>query len=77
MVDIKDLNFEEALTQLNTIVQKMESGQISLEESVKAYEMGIALKKHCDMKLKEAELKIEKIRPESLTQNGDVETTPF
>jgi exodeoxyribonuclease VII small subunit len=59
------LSFEEALNQLQDLVKKMESGQISLAESVAAYEKGVKLKAYLDQILKEAELKIEQLNPEA------------
>ncbi len=68
------LSFEEALVELETIVKSLESGDIQLEDSIKAYERGASLKAHCESKLKSAQLKIEKI---SVTPDGKVETQPF
>lgn len=72
--NIKDMNFESALGELETLVQNLESGQTSLEDSINAYERGVSLKKHCEKKLKEAELKIEQI---AQNEDGTVSTTPF
>lgn len=59
--DISAMNFEKALAELETIVAKLESGRVDLEESIKIYERGEALRKHCEAKLAEAEARIEKI----------------
>ncbi len=59
--NINNLNFEQALAELETIVSKLESGQAPLEESITIYERGEALKKHCETLLKKAEARIEKI----------------
>ena len=59
--EIASLNFEKALAQLEEIVAKLESGKVDLEESIKIYERGEALRKHCEAKLAEAEARIEKI----------------
>ena len=59
--DISTMNFEKALAELETIVAKLESGKVDLEESIKIYERGEALRKHCETKLAEAEARIEKI----------------
>jgi len=59
--DISTMNFEKALAELETIVAKLESGKVDLEESIKIYERGEALRKHCEAKLAEAEIRIEKI----------------
>ena len=60
-LDIKTLSFEKALALLEEIVAKLESGKVDLEESIKIYESGEALRKHCETKLAEAEARIEKI----------------
>jgi exodeoxyribonuclease VII small subunit len=65
--DIKSLSFEKALAALEEIVAKLESGRVDLEESIKIYERGEALRKHCETKLAEAEARIEKI---TLGANG-------
>ncbi len=56
-----DMNFEQALAELETIVTALESGKAPLEDSISSFERGIALKKHCEKKLSEAQEKIEKI----------------
>ena len=60
----KDNNFETNLKKLEVIVDKLESGDIGLEESVKLYEEGMKIKKICDKKLKDIEMKIKKIKIE-------------
>ena len=59
--DIPKMSFEDAITELERIVQQLEDGDVPLEESIVIYERGDALRRHCDGKLKEAELKVEKI----------------
>ncbi|WP_411817262.1 exodeoxyribonuclease VII small subunit [Hyphococcus sp. DH-69] len=59
--DISTLSFENALAELESIVQKLESGQAALEDSIALYERGAALKAHCETTLKAAQEKIEKI----------------
>ena len=61
--DVKAMSFEEALKELEDIVGKLESGRAPLQESIAIYERGEALKNHCDMLLKTAEARIEKITP--------------
>jgi exodeoxyribonuclease VII small subunit len=56
-----ELSFEDALQRLEQIVQKLESGQAPLEESIKLYEEGALLKAHCERRLKAAQLRVEKI----------------
>lgn len=70
--DIKNLSFEEALQELETIIRKMENGEVKLSDSVSLYERGIALKNHCEEVLKSAKLKIEKIQLKPM-ENGDTE----
>lgn len=60
--DISKLSFETALDQLENIVNSLERGDVSLDESIKTYERGEALKKHCATLLQAAEDKVEKIR---------------
>ena len=57
-------SFENSIKQLEEIVEKIESGGANLEESISLYEKGIELKKFCEKRLKEAELKIKKIKSE-------------
>ncbi|AIL65338.1 Exodeoxyribonuclease VII small subunit [Rickettsiales bacterium Ac37b] len=58
---IENLSFEEALTQLETIVKKLESGKEALEKSLEYYELGNKLKQHCEKKLAEAQMRVDKI----------------
>jgi len=64
MIKEKDNNFETNLKKLEMIVDKLESGDIGLEESVKLYEEGMKIKKICDKKLKDIEMQIKKIKIE-------------
>ena len=59
--DITKLGFEDALQQLEEIVRSLEAGKGKLEESIKSYERGALLKRHCESKLREAQMKIDKI----------------
>jgi len=59
--DIAAMNFEQALAELERIVQQLESGEVELERSIAIYERGAALRAHCEGKLKDAELKVDKI----------------
>ncbi|MEP1206610.1 MAG: exodeoxyribonuclease VII small subunit [Rhizobiaceae bacterium] len=60
--DVSKLSFEQALDQLEKIVDRLERGDVALDESIKIYEQGEALKKHCATLLQAAEDKVEKIR---------------
>jgi len=59
--DIGKLSFEEAIKELGNIVGKIEQGQIPLQDSLKQYERGMALIKHCRTILEKAVKRIEKI----------------
>ena len=74
-VDLTALSFEDALKRLETIVQRLESGDASLDESITLYTEGDALKMQCERRLKDAQARIEKI---SLGNDGSVAgTVPF
>ena len=60
------VNFEISLQKLEKIIEKLEDGDISLEDSVKSFEEGIGLVKECQKQLSQAELKVKK-----LLDNGD------
>ena len=59
--DIAKMPFEAALAELEEIVDQLEKGAVALDESIRLYERGEALKKRCDELLKSAEMRIEKI----------------
>lgn len=59
--DVKVLSFEKAMAELESIVQRLERGDVPLEESVAIYERGEALKRRCDELLRQAEARVEKI----------------
>ncbi len=60
--DLKSLPFEVAMKELESIVDRLEKGQVGLEDSIAIYERGETLKAHCDALLKSAEMRIDKIR---------------
>lgn len=66
---IGTMSFEVALAELEAIVQRLERGQLDLEASIAAYERGTALRQHCATKLREAQLRVEKI---TFDRNGKV-----
>ncbi len=69
-----ELKFEQALSKLEGIVEEMESGELSLEDSLKRYEEGMKLSRLCSVKLKEAEKKIEILIKDS---EGNLNAEPF
>jgi exodeoxyribonuclease VII small subunit len=59
--DVAALPFEKALAELETIVKRLEQGDVALEESIQIYERGEALKRRSETLLREAEARVEKI----------------
>lgn len=59
-------NFEQSLQSLEEIVHKLEEGELSLEDSLHAFEQGVKLARQCQKTLNEAELKVEKITQEMM-----------
>jgi exodeoxyribonuclease VII small subunit len=59
--EIVGLSFEDALAELETIVRRLEEGSARLDEAISAYERGALLKRHCETKLQEAQMRVEKI----------------
>lgn len=72
--DLTSLTFEAALAELEKIVRDLETGKAGLEDSIKLYERGVELRKYCETKLKDAQLRVEKI---SLNAKGDIQTEAF
>lgn len=68
------LSFEDALTQLETVVEAMESGDVPLASLLAKFEQGSKLLKQCETRLKEAELKIELLKKQ---KDGSVAFAPF
>lgn len=69
-----DLKFEDALARLEEIVQTLESGNLPLEESLKAFEEGVRLARGCAKYLEEAERRIELLTKD---ESGLLKTQPF
>ncbi|HSF65224.1 MAG TPA: exodeoxyribonuclease VII small subunit [Paracoccaceae bacterium] len=70
---VAEMSFEEAMAALETVVSRLERGDVALEESIALYERGAALKAHCGDKLRLAEERIEMIRAQEGRATG---TTP-
>ena len=68
-----DFNFEKALQELEELVEKMETGNLSLEESLKYFERGVVLTRNCQQALTEAEQKVQIL----LKQNGKEQLQDF
>ena len=58
---MEKVTFEEALQELEAIVASLERGEISLDDAITAFERGTQLKSHCQSRLEEARMKVEKI----------------
>ena len=72
--DISQMCFEDALAELESIVRRLEEGAGKLEEAIVAYERGIALQRHCDAKLQQAQSRVDRI---VLGRNGAVTSEPI
>ncbi len=71
---IEGMSFEEALAELEGIVQRLERGQLDLEASIAAYERGTLLRQHCAEKLRQVQLRVEKL---ALDREGRPKLVPF
>ena len=58
---MEDMSFEDAIQELETIIDKLESGEVPLDETISLYDRGSELKKYCEQKLQTAEEKIQRI----------------
>lgn len=65
--ELEDVSFEAALAELEGLVEKMETGELSLEQSLAAFERGVRLTRHCQAALQAAELKVK-----VLTESGEL-----
>ena len=61
MNPLESVSFEEAMKELEAIVRRLEEGKVGLDDAMKAYERGAALRAHCEKKLKEARLRVDQI----------------
>lgn len=73
MTDQPAFEFEQALQQLETLVQQMEGGSLTLEQSLQAFEQGVALTRQCQQALSQAEQRVQVL----LEQNGQSVAQPF
>jgi exodeoxyribonuclease VII small subunit len=72
--DIENMSFEQAMSELEKIVRGLETGEITLSDSIANYLRGNALKLHCQKILDSAKLQVERIIK---LENGEVQTEPF
>jgi exodeoxyribonuclease VII small subunit len=71
--DIAKMSFEDALGELEGIVKRLEEGESKLDEAIRSYERGTALKRHCEAKLRDAKAKVDRI---TLDPEGGVRAEP-
>ena len=69
----KPFNFEKSLAELEALVARMEAGELSLEESLKAFEQGVRLTQQCQQALGEAQQRVQVL----MQQDGELRTEPF
>ena len=74
---LSGLSFEDALAELERIVRGLEGGQQRLEDAIAAYERGSALRQHCEAKLREAEMRVERIVAGGAANTVTSEEIPF
>lgn len=67
------VDFEQSLGSLQALVERLESGDLSLEESLAAFEQGVALTRDCQQALSQAEQKVQQL----MESNGELRTEPF
>jgi exodeoxyribonuclease VII small subunit len=70
-------DFEQSLTELETLVQKLEQGDVPLEDALKTFERGVALTRQCQTALRTAQQKVEVLLAQSGKGNGDETIAPF
>ncbi|KRW57825.1 exodeoxyribonuclease VII small subunit [Pseudomonas sp. TTU2014-080ASC] len=67
------LDFEQSLTDLQALVERLETGELSLEDSLTAFEQGVRLTRECQTALAQAEQKVQIL----MERNGELEEAPF
>lgn len=70
-----NMDFEKKLDRLENLVNKMESGELTLEESLKAFEEGVKLSRECQTELNQAELRVKKLL--SVDEDGRIVSEDF
>ena len=70
-IKLEKLTFEEAMKELELLVDSLDKGDISLDEAIAAYDRGSQLKDHCQKKLNEAKMKVETIQ-----SSDNIDTVP-
>ena len=76
-IELEKLTFEEAVKELELLVDSLDKGDISLDEAIAAYERGSQLKDHCQKKLNEAKMKVETIQSSDNIDTVPEKSSPF
>jgi exodeoxyribonuclease VII small subunit len=71
---MNDMTFEEAMNELEKIVKRLEEGRLPLEEAISTFERGTLLKRYCETKLSDAQMRVEKIQKNA---DGTLSVVPF
>ena len=71
--DTKPVDFEKALAELESLVERLERGDVPLDEALRTFERGVALTRHCQAALQAAQQKVEIL----LRRSGQLEVQPF
>ena len=69
----ENITFEQAIEELETIINRLEEGDVPLDETIHLYEKGSELKEFCEKKLQSAEVKIQKINQKTKTKEITIE----
>ena len=76
-IELKKLTFEEAMQELEKLVDSLDKGDISLDEAIAAYERGSQLKDYCQKKLNEAKMKVDTIQSSNNIGTIPEKLSPF
>ena len=76
-IKLEKLTFEEAMKELELLVDSLDKGDISLDEAIAAYDRGSQLKDHCQKKLNEAKMKVETIQSSDNIDTVPEKSSPF
>ena len=75
--DLEKLTFEEAMKELEELVDSLDKGDVSLDEAIAAYDRGSQLKDYCEKKLQEAKMKVETIQSSDNFNTVPEKLSPF
>ena len=75
--ELEKLTFEEAMKELEKLVDSLDKGDVSLDEAIAAYDRGSQLKDYCEKKLQEAKMKVDTIQASDNTDTIPEKLSPF